>query len=184
MSGGSHFVAMTTPMSLQPWWWQIFILIQLWSQFFQIFVYGDVCLSSHLHIPGGSTLLPYGPHFFTILSEKFGQLARFFWANGLPPPLAKNFPYAYARDSLSCATRSLDLCILFKLIFWYLWHMPPHVWAFHTFCFTPMFRMYITTRNIFLIPDDAVDRRNFGILFLFLISISAVRGLTWTIFYF
>ena len=86
---------MTTPMSLQPWWWQIFILIQLWSQFFQMFVYGDVCLSSHLHIPGGSTLLPYGPHFFTILSEKFGQLARFFWANGLPPPLAKNFPYAY-----------------------------------------------------------------------------------------
>ena len=28
-------------------------------------------------------------------SEKFGQLARIFWANGLPPPLAKNFPYAY-----------------------------------------------------------------------------------------
>ena len=39
--------------------------------------------------------MPYGPHFFTILSEKFGQLARFFWANGLPPPLAKSFPYAY-----------------------------------------------------------------------------------------
>ena len=30
------------------------------------------------------------------VSEKFGQLARIFWANGLPPPLAKNFPYAYA----------------------------------------------------------------------------------------
>ena len=44
--------------------------------------------------------------------------------------------------------------------------------------------MYITTRNIFLIADDAVDRRNFGILFLFLINILAVRGLTWTIFYF
>ena len=40
-------------------------------------------------------LLQYGPHFFSTLSEKFGQLARFFWANGLPPPLAKNFPYAY-----------------------------------------------------------------------------------------
>ena len=32
-------------------------------------------------------------------SEKFGQLARIFWANGLPPPLAKNFPYAYAEDN-------------------------------------------------------------------------------------
>ena len=114
MSGGSHFVAMTTPMSLQPWWWQIFILIQLWSQFFQMFVYGDVCLSSHLHIPGGSTLLPYGPHFFTILSEKFGQLARFFWANGLPPPLAKNFPYAYAGYTLSCDLNFFTSCIILR----------------------------------------------------------------------
>ena len=40
-------------------------------------------------------LLQYGPHFFSTLLEKFGQLARFFWANGLPPPLAKTFPYAY-----------------------------------------------------------------------------------------
>ena len=40
-------------------------------------------------------LLQYGPHFFSTLSEKFGQLARFFWANGLLPPRAKNFPYAY-----------------------------------------------------------------------------------------
>ena len=29
----------------------------------------------------------------------FGQLARIFWANGLPPPLTKNCPYAYV-----CAT--------------------------------------------------------------------------------
>ena len=29
------------------------------------------------------------------VSAKFGQLARIFWAKGLPPPLAKNFPYAY-----------------------------------------------------------------------------------------
>ena len=40
-------------------------------------------------------LLQYGPHFFSTLSEKFGQLARFFWANGLLPPLAKHFPYDY-----------------------------------------------------------------------------------------
>ena len=36
-------------------------------------------------------LLQYGPHFFSTLSEKFGQLARFFWANGLPPPWQKIF---------------------------------------------------------------------------------------------
>ena len=30
------------------------------------------------------------------VSEKFGQLAKIFWANGLPPPLAKHFPYTYA----------------------------------------------------------------------------------------
>ena len=53
---------MTTPMSLQPWSWQIFILIQLWWQFFQMLVYGDIVytqtwywpwkltVSSHLHI--------------------------------------------------------------------------------------------------------------------------------------
>ena len=97
---------MTTPMSLQPWWWQIFILIQLWSQFFQMFVYGDVVyaqtwywpwktVSSHLHMPGRPMLLQYGPHFFSTLSWSFGQLARCFWANGLPPPPGKNFPYAY-----------------------------------------------------------------------------------------
>ena len=45
-------------------------------------------------------LLQYGPHFFSTLSEKFGQLANFFGANGLPPPLAKIFPYAYALDEV------------------------------------------------------------------------------------
>ena len=37
-------------------------------------------------------LLQYGPHFFSTLSEKFGQLAGFFWANGLLPPPGKKFP--------------------------------------------------------------------------------------------
>ena len=67
-----------------------------------------------------------------------------------------------SRDSLSCDTRSLDLCILFKFIFLYLWYIPPHSCAFHTFYFTPI----ITTRNIFLIPDDAVAR-NLIIIFNF-----------------
>ena len=64
-----------------------------------------------------------------------------------------------SRDSLSCDTRSLDLWTLFKFIFLYFWYIPPHSYAFHTFYFTPIFSyVYITTRNIFLIPDDAVAR--------------------------
>ena len=44
-----------------------------------------------------------------------------------------------SRESLSCDTRSLDLCTLFKFIFLYLWYIPPHFCAFHTFSFTPIF---------------------------------------------
>ena len=36
-----------------------------------------------------------GPRFCSTVLLKFEQLANFFWANGLPPPRAKNFPYAY-----------------------------------------------------------------------------------------
>ena len=67
-----------------------------------------------------------------------------------------------SRDSLSCDSRSLNPCILFKFIFLYLWYIPPHSCAFHTFYFTPI----ITKRNIFLIPDDAVAR-NLIIIFNF-----------------
>ena len=28
----------------------------------------------------------YGPRFISTVLKKFGQLATFFWANGLPPP--------------------------------------------------------------------------------------------------
>ena len=68
-----------------------------------------------------------------------------------------------SRDSLSCDTRSLDLCILFRFIFLYLWYIPPYSCAFHTFYFTPIFLVYITTRNIFLIPVA----RNLIIIFNF-----------------
>ena len=72
-----------------------------------------------------------------------------------------------SRDSLSRDTRSLDLCILFRFIFLYLWYIPPHSGASHTFYFTPIFSgAIITTRNIFLIPDDAVVR-NLVIIFNF-----------------
>ena len=71
-----------------------------------------------------------------------------------------------SRDSLSYDTRLLDLCILFKFIFSYLWYIPPHCCAFHTFYFHQFFLAYITTRNIFPIPDDAVAR-NLIIIFNF-----------------
>ena len=32
-----------------------------------------------------------------LVSVRFEQVAKIFWANGLPPPLAKNSPYAYGR---------------------------------------------------------------------------------------
>ena len=48
-------------------------------------------------------------------------------------------------DSLSCATDSLDLCILFKFIFLYL------ILALFTY-FAYTFDMYITMRNIFSYP--------------------------------
>ena len=32
---------------------------------------------------------------FQLFCKTLGHLREFFWANGLPPPLAKNSPYAY-----------------------------------------------------------------------------------------
>ena len=65
-----------------------------------------------------------------------------------------------SRDSLSCDTRSLDLSILFKFIFLYLFiHSTPFLHFSHILLYTIFFfRTYITTRNIFLIPDDGVAR--------------------------
>ena len=48
----------------------------------------------------------YGPRFFSTVSQKFGQLARIFWANSLPPPLAKNCPYAYDVTRNALAARN------------------------------------------------------------------------------
>ena len=66
-----------------------------------------------------------------------------------------------SRDSLSCDTRSSDLCIFFKFIFLYLYYIPLHSCALSTILVnTNFFLMYITTQNIFFfIPDDAIARR-------------------------
>ena len=71
-----------------------------------------------------------------------------------------------SRESLSCDTRSLDLCILFKFIFLYLWYIPPHSCAFHTVYFTPIFSDVNYYAKFFFIPDDAVAR-NLIIIFNF-----------------
>ena len=44
-------------------------------------------------------ILLHGPSFLSTVLKTFGQLARIFWANGLPPLLAKNCPYAYEANT-------------------------------------------------------------------------------------
>ena len=105
---------------------------------FQMFVYGDVVyaqtwywpwktVSSHLHMPGRPMLLQYGPHFFLTLSLKFGQLAGFFWANGLPPPPGIKFPVRLC--SSVTWVHILEVCCWFfplpKMIF--PWCSQPHI---------------------------------------------------------
>ena len=91
-------------------------LIQLWWQFFQMFVYGVVVyaqkklhrywpwktVSSHFHMLVRLMLLHRMALFSVrLLCKKLGNLQEFFWANGLPPPpLEKNCPYAYAQQCL------------------------------------------------------------------------------------
>ena len=97
---------MTTPVSLQPWSWQIFILIKLWWQVFQMVVYGDIVdtqtwywpwnltVSSHLHMPVrpmcNTALLS-----FRLFRKNLGNLRDFFGQMVYRPPWQKNFPYAY-----------------------------------------------------------------------------------------
>ena len=57
-----------------------------------------------------------------------------------------------SRHSLSCHTRSLDLCILIKFIFLYLLAFRPILALFTHFTLHQFFLVYITRRNIFLIP--------------------------------
>ena len=60
--------------------------------------------------------------------------------------------FRLSRDSLSCATRSLDLCILFKFIFLHLWYIPPHSCPFHTFCLHHFFSyVSVSPCGIFLL---------------------------------
>ena len=88
--------------------------------------------------------------------------------------------FCLSRDSLSCATRSLDLFILFKFIFLYLWYIPPHSCAFHTFCLHQFFSYVYYHAEYFSFLwwcRWSEKARN-------LILILAVKSLTWSMFYF
>ena len=66
--------------------------------------------------------------------------------------------FCLSRDSLSCATRSADLCILLKFIFLHLWYTFRTILALFThFVYTNFFMVYYHA-EYFLIPDDAIDR--------------------------
>ena len=116
--------------------------------------------------------------------ERFCQPVCFFAARfTLRQPKTTNLFWrlsiCISRDSLSCDTRSLNLCILFKFLFSYLWYIPPHSCAFDTFYFTPIFSYVYYLAKYFSYPwwRCCSEFLLLGIFLLFLIS--AVKGLIW-----
>ena len=88
--------------------------------------------------------------------------------------------FAFRETLMSCATRSLDLLILFKFIFLYLWYIPSHSCAFHTFCLHQFFSYVYYHAEYFSFLwwcRWSEKARN-------LILILAVKSLTWSMFYF
>ena len=88
--------------------------------------------------------------------------------------------FAFRETLMSCATRSLDLFILFKFIFLYLRYIPPHSCAFHTFCLHQFFSYVYYHAEYFSFLwwcRWSEKARN-------LILILAVKSLTWSMFYF
>ena len=53
---------------------------------------------------------------FRLFRKNLGNLRDFFWANGLPPPLAKNFPYAYVDEWWTMGPNWLSIAWLFSRI--------------------------------------------------------------------
>ena len=84
----------------------------------------------------------YGPRFLSTVSLKVGQLARIFWANSLPPPLAKNCPYAYGysgslyrgsrfhRISITIGPREFSQLSAIKFFLLYPYHNKILYWVF------------------------------------------------------
>ena len=90
-----------------------------------------------------------------------------------------------SRDSLSRDTRWLDLCILFKFIFLYLWYIPPNSCAFDTFHFTLIFTYVYYHAKYFSYPwwRCRSELNDFFLIEWFFL-ISPVKGPIWTIFFF
>ena len=71
-------------------------------------------------------ILLHGPSFLSTVLKTFGQLARIFWANGLPPLLAKNCPYAY--DDRVWSGRRTDSC---SILLNYIPHLRTTLRSYH-----------------------------------------------------
>ena len=77
---------------------------------FQMFVYGDVVYAQTWYsdpeklnratfiCQDGLCCCNMALISFRLFRKNLGNLPVFFWENGLPPPLAKNFPYAYVNQ--------------------------------------------------------------------------------------
>ena len=85
-----------------------------------MFVYGDVVYAQTwqvLTLKNCMESFSYASAAYVVASalvsvrlfcKNLGKRAKIFWANGLPPPLAKNSPYAYVLDySISHSPESL-----------------------------------------------------------------------------
>ena len=100
-------------------------LIQLWWQFFQMFVYGDIvyaqtwqvltlknCIEALSRASTAYVVASYGL-LFGLFCKNLGNLQEFFGQMVYRPPLAKNCPYAYAHYY---SQFSLPLVLIFSLI--------------------------------------------------------------------
>ena len=79
-------------------------LIQLWWQFFQMFVYGDVVYAQTWQVLILKIKLyrvaSYGPRSFQLFCKNLGNLQEFFGKMvHRPPPPGKNYLYAYVTAS-------------------------------------------------------------------------------------
>ena len=86
-------------------------LIQLWWQFFQMFVYGDVvyaqtwqvltlknCIEALSYASTAYVVASYGPRFFRLFCKNLGNLQEFFGQMVYRTPLAENCPYACEQE--------------------------------------------------------------------------------------
>ena len=151
-----------------------------WSRHRVIFskILSDPACSSQVNLHWASLHLPWGMQricrpFFLEFIYVFREIfpTSMFFCCSVYIETAQNSPgecneffcfedYHYAFQETLCP---VTLPHLISVFYSSLWYIPPHSCAFHTFYFTLNFLVYITTRNIFLIPVA----RNLIIIFNF-----------------